>query len=123
MTSATWTFGLRELPDDGRPVIFAFFFTEEGLAAEASFDAPPTDAELGALAAGKDELRTSIANDRATVSPRPGFDVVLHREQDGRWLISLADSVPDEVRTRLGMVAADYEHRQRRGQSTGTVVQ
>jgi hypothetical protein len=78
---------------------------------------------LGALAAGKDELRTSIANDRAIVSPRPGFDVVLHREDDGRWLISLRESVPDEVRTRLGMVAADYEHRQRRGRSTGTVVQ
>jgi hypothetical protein len=88
----------------------------------------PTDEGLagfvfGALAAGKDDLRTSIANDRATISPRPGFDVVLHREEDGRWLISLTESVPDEVRVRLGMVAADYEHRQRRGQSTGTVVQ
>jgi hypothetical protein len=64
-----------------------------------------------------------IANGRATVSPRPGFEVVLRRQDDGRWLISLADSVPEEVRTRLGMVAADYEHRQRRGQSTGAVIQ
>lgn len=90
--------------------------------------ATPTDEGLagfvfGALAAGKDDLRTVIANGRATVSPRPGFEVVLRRQDDGRWLISLADSVPEEVRTRLGMVAADYEHRQRRGQSTGAVIQ
>jgi hypothetical protein len=88
----------------------------------------PTDEGLagfvfGGLAAGKDDLRTTITNDRATVSPRPGFDVVMHREEDGRWLISLDESVPAEVRTRLGMVAADFDQRQRRGQSTGAVVQ
>lgn len=88
----------------------------------------PTDEGLagfvfGALAAGKDDLRTTITNDRATVSPRPGFDVVLHREEDGRWLIALEESVPAEVRTRLGLVAADFDQRQRRGQSTGAVVQ
>lgn len=90
--------------------------------------ATPTDEGLagfvfGALAAGKDDLRTTMANDRATVSPRAGVEVVLLREEDGRWLISLRDSVPDEVRTRLGMVAADVEQRQRRGVSTGTVVE
>lgn len=78
---------------------------------------------FGGLAAGKDDLRTTIAGDRATVSPRPGFDVVMHREDDGRWLISLSESVPDEVRVRLGAVAADFEHRQRRGQSTGSAMQ
>jgi len=88
----------------------------------------PTDEGLagfvfGALAAGKDELRTTIANERATVSPREGMNVVLLRGEDGRWLISLRESVPDEVRTRLGMVAADAEQRQRRGTSTGTQVE
>ncbi|MBX7191733.1 MAG: hypothetical protein K1X94_06735 [Sandaracinaceae bacterium] len=88
----------------------------------------PTDEGLagfvfGGLAAGKDDLRTTIAGETATISPRPGFEVVMHREDDGRWLISLDESVPAEVRTRLGMVAADFEHRQRRGQSTGTTVQ
>lgn len=72
MTSATWTFGLRELPDadDGRPVIFAFFFTEEGLAAEASFDAPPTDAELGALYAEAIEA-TGLVPKRVLVEDGP----------------------------------------------------
>ncbi len=88
----------------------------------------PTDEGLagfvfGALAAGKDDLRTTMAHDRATVSPRAGVEVVLLRDEDGRWLISLRDSVPDEVRTRLGMVAADVEQRQRRGVSTGAVVE
>jgi len=78
---------------------------------------------FGGLAAGKDDLRTTITGDRATISPRPGFDVVMNREEDGRWLISLDESVPAEVRTRLGMVAADFDQRQRRGQSTGSVVQ
>lgn len=78
---------------------------------------------LGALAAGKDELRTTITQDRATVSPRPGVEVVLRREDDGRWRIVLAESVPAEVRARMGIVAADYEHRQRRGLSTGATVQ
>ena len=90
--------------------------------------ATPTDEGLagfvfGALAAGKDDLRTTITNDRATVSPRPGMDVVLHRDEGGRWLISLEDSVPDEVRTRLGMLATDVEQRQRRGTSTGAAVE
>lgn len=78
---------------------------------------------FGALAAGKDDLRTTITGDRAVVAPRAGVNVVLLRGEDGRWLISLRESVPDEVRTRLGMVAADAEHRQRRGVSTGTVVE
>jgi hypothetical protein len=78
---------------------------------------------FGALAAGKDELRTTITNERAVVSPREGVNVVLLRGEDARWLISLRESVPDEVRTRLGVVAADAEHRQRRGTSTGAAVE
>jgi hypothetical protein len=78
---------------------------------------------FGALAAGKDELRTTITNDRATVSPRENMNVVLLRGEDGRWRISLRESVPDEVRTRLGVVAADAERRERRGISTGARVE
>lgn len=74
---------------------------------------------FGALAAGKDDLRTTITNDRATVSPREGMNVVLLRSESGRWRISLRDSVPDEVRTRLGIVAADADRRERRGIATG----
>ncbi len=74
---------------------------------------------LGALAAGKDQLETRVDGDRATVSPRPGFDVVLARATDGRWRIVLAESVPPEVRTRMSALAADYELRQLRGESLG----
>ena len=73
---------------------------------------------FGALAAGKDNLRTEIVESRATMSPRTGVEIVFLREEDGRWLISLAESVPPEVRTRLGAVAADTEQRQRRGVAT-----
>jgi hypothetical protein len=75
---------------------------------------------FGALAAGKDNLRTEILESRATMSPRTGVEIVFIREEDGRWLISLAESVPAEVRTRLGAVAADTEQRQRRGIPTSS---
>lgn len=81
--------------------------TEEGLAGFV----------LGALAAGKDELRTSVSGDRAVVSPREGVEIVLRRrDEESPWRIVLRESVPDEVRARMNAVALDYEHRQARGQ-------
>ena len=79
---------------------------------------------LGALAAGKDELRTTIAADRATVSPREGVRIVLRREDDGAWRIVLAESVPDDVRRGISAVTTAHDQRLRRqGISTGGVAQ
>lgn len=85
----------------------------------------PTDEGLagfvfGSLAAAKDDLRVSIAGDRATVMPAEAVRIVLLREDDGRWRISLAESVPDAVRQRMGLVTAEAEQRERRGVSTQT---
>lgn len=79
---------------------------------------------LGALAAGKDELRTTIAADSATVSPREGVRIVLRREDDGAWRIVLAESVPDDVRRGITAVTTAHDQRLRRqGISTGGVAQ
>lgn len=69
---------------------------------------------LGAIAAGKDELRTTIAADRATVSPREGVRVVMRREDDGAWRIVLAESVPADVRRGIEAVTAMHDQRLRR---------
>lgn len=69
---------------------------------------------LGALAAGKDELRTTITGDRATVSPREGVRIVM-RLEDGAWRIVIAESVPEDVRRAIAAVGAEHERRLRRG--------
>ena len=70
---------------------------------------------VGALAAGKDELRVEIAGDTAYVSPRAGVRVVLHRQDDGRFLIALRESVPEDVARRIALVAEHAEQRAQRG--------
>lgn len=136
MTSATWTFGLRELPDadDGRPVTFAFFFTEEGLAAEASFDAPPTDPDLGALYAEAIEA-TGLVPKRVLVEDGPtakrvrplfvkgarveiakdagraideAFERVLGQAIASELFAELPDAWKDEL-TSLGEALAEHE--------------
>ena len=68
---------------------------------------------LGALAAGRDDLRTEMAADRASVSPREGVRIVM-RHVDGAWRIVLRDSVPREVQRGLAQVAARAEEQLRR---------
>lgn len=59
---------------------------------------------LGLLAAGRDDLRFEIAEDHAYAFPREGVRVVLVEGEDGAWRISLARSVPEDVRSGLLMV-------------------
>lgn len=66
---------------------------------------------LGALAAGKDELRTEIFAERATVAPREGVRIALRRGDDGGWRIVLGESVPEDVRRALTVVAERHETR------------
>lgn len=70
---------------------------------------------FGALAAGRDDMRVQIAGDRATVSPRAGVEIVMHRGDDGAFRIVLAESVPDEVRARMASLAHHADDRLRRG--------
>jgi hypothetical protein len=69
---------------------------------------------VGALAAGRDQLRVEIVGDRATVSPRDGVRIVLLRGRDGAYRILLRESVPEEVRRGLTMIAERAERRARR---------
>ncbi len=68
---------------------------------------------FGALAAGRDALRTEMFADRATVSPREGVRVVLRHGEDGAWRIVLRESVPDRVREGLAALAERHEQRVR----------
>ncbi|UJR86114.1 hypothetical protein [Sandaracinus amylolyticus] len=68
---------------------------------------------LGAIAAGRDELRVEIIGDRATVAPREGVRIAMARDEGGRWRIVLAESVPIEVRRALGAVAERHDRRAR----------
>lgn len=70
---------------------------------------------VGALAAGRDDVRVTIVGDRATLSPRDGVRIVMRRAEDGTWAIVLRDSVPAELRERLTSVAEHAEGRLRRG--------
>jgi hypothetical protein len=70
---------------------------------------------FGAIAAGRDELRVQITGDRATLSPRDGVEIVMHRGDDGAFRIALADSVPSEVRTQIAAIAHHADERLRRG--------
>jgi hypothetical protein len=70
---------------------------------------------FGALAAGRDDLRVEITGDRATISPRAGVEIVMHRGEDGAFRIVLADSVPTEVRERMASLAHHADDRLRRG--------
>jgi len=68
---------------------------------------------LGALAAGRDELRTEMTPVRATVSPREGVRIVM-RSDAGAWRIVLRQSVPAEVQRGLATLAARAEEQARR---------
>ena len=70
---------------------------------------------FGALAAGRDDLNIQIAGDRATLSPRTGVEIVMHRGDDGSFRIVLAESVPSEVRARMASLAHHADERARRG--------
>ncbi len=70
---------------------------------------------FGALAAGRDDMRVELAGDRATVSPRAGVEIVMHRGEDGAYRIVLGESVPDEVRARMASLARHADDRLRRG--------
>jgi hypothetical protein len=70
---------------------------------------------FGAIAAGRDDLNVTITGDRATLTPREGVEVVMHRGEDGAFRIVLAQSVPAEVRTRMASLAQHAEDRARRG--------
>ena len=70
---------------------------------------------FGALAAGRDDMRVEMHGDRATISPRAGVEIVMHRGEDGAYRIVLAESVPDEVRARMASLAAHADDRLRRG--------
>ncbi|AKF10480.1 hypothetical protein [Sandaracinus amylolyticus] len=67
---------------------------------------------LGAIAAGRDELRVEIFGDRATVAPREGVRIAMRRE-DGAWRIVLDESVPSDVRRALDVVAERHDRRAR----------
>lgn len=92
-----------------RPAYEGCFFDMEG-----SFGEGLAGYVLGALAAGREDIRTVITGDRAVVSPREGVDVVLRRDETGAWRIVLRDSVPDEVLERMAAVAERAERTLRR---------
>lgn len=73
---------------------------------------------VGALAAGRDDVRVTITGERASVSPREGVRIVMRRDDEGAWRIVLRDSVPTELRERLSAVAEHAESRLRRGIAT-----
>lgn len=73
---------------------------------------------VGALAAGRDDIRVTITGEHATVSPREGVRIVMDRDDDGAWRIVLRESVPTELRERLSSIAEHAEGRLRRGIAT-----
>lgn len=70
---------------------------------------------FGAIAANRDDLSIELHGDRATLTPRAGLEIVMHRGDDGAYRIVLADSVPPEVRTRMASLAHHADERLRRG--------
>jgi hypothetical protein len=70
---------------------------------------------FGALAAGREDLRFMTHGDRATVSPREGVEIVMHRGDDGAYRVVISESVPAEVRAQMAAVAGHAEDRARRG--------
>ncbi len=70
---------------------------------------------FGAIAAGREDLRVETYGDRATVSPREGIEIVMHRDEHGAYRVVIAESVPAEVRARMAAVAGHAEDRARRG--------
>ena len=72
---------------------------------EGSFGEGLAGYVLGALAVGRDDIRTTITGERAVVSPREGVDIVLQRDGTGAWRIVLHESVPDELQARMAAVA------------------
>lgn len=70
---------------------------------------------FGAIAAGRDDLRVETFGERATVSPREGVEIVMHRGADGAYRVVIAESVPAEIRERMAAVAGHAEDRARRG--------
>ena len=89
------------------------------------FHATPSDEGyagfvVGALAAGHEDVRVTIAGEHATVSPRDGVRIVMDLGEDGAWRIVLRESVPTELRERLSAVAEHADGRLRRGIATET---
>lgn len=70
---------------------------------------------FGSIAAGRDDLRVEMHGDRATVSPREGIEIVMHRDERGAYRVMLAESVPEAVRAQMASVADHAEDRARRG--------
>lgn len=59
---------------------------------------------FGMIAAAKDDLRYETIAERGAVIVRPGVRVAMRRGRDGAYRISLRESVPEDVRRRLGDV-------------------
>jgi len=74
---------------------------------------------FGALAAGRDDVEITMTGDRATLVPRQGVQIVMHRGEDGAYRIVLAESVPAEVRARMASLAQHADDRLRRGIPAG----
>lgn len=70
---------------------------------------------FGALAAGRDDTAVQLHGETASLSPRAGVEIVMHRGEDGAYRIVLAQSVPAEVRARMASLAQHADDRLRRG--------
>ncbi len=68
---------------------------------------------LGAIAAGRDDLRIEIFGERASVTPREGIHIVMLRQPDDTWRITLRESVPEDVRRALSGIARRHDQRAR----------
>ena len=66
---------------------------------------------LGLLAAGRDDLRFEMAEDRAYAFPREGVRIVMIHGDDGAYRISLRESVPEDVARGLLMVEENAARR------------
>lgn len=117
------SYGLEDVPQEeirARMAAHERFELRDGEAFRACFvelDDPLSEGlagwVLGALAVGRDELRTEIFGERATVAPREGVRIALHQQRDGTWRIALRESVPDDVRRALSSVAERHDRRVR----------
>jgi hypothetical protein len=70
---------------------------------------------VGALARNQSSLRAAEAGDRATVEA--GKLAVSLERRGGRWLISLASSIPDEIKRRALEEKVRYDAARAAGQS------
>jgi hypothetical protein len=59
---------------------------------------------VGALAAGRDDIRVTIIDDTASVFPTPQVRIVMQRTDEG-WKIDLPQSVPPEIRAQFQDIA------------------